>query len=269
MRPGDAAADLPAQIEVEIPAGERCLVPTGFAVAVPLGACGLVLPRSGLALKHGLTLLNSPGLIDSGYRGELKVLLYNTSRETVLISRGQRIAQFLVLAVDQLGFVEVSDLPAGPDDRGSDGFGSSGEEATWGPWEVAEVACSMAQSTTSPSDDDVLPPGIDRERVQSHTLRVLMSSQVLGGMGLVAGYIPAALLAKEITGSAGWAGLAAAMLWVGSSGAAFPLASYMYRHGRRPGLRIGYLVGATGAIAAFGAALLSFYPLLLLGVAMI
>ncbi len=126
MRPGDAAADLPARIEVEIPAGERCLVPTGFAVAVPFGACGLVLPRSGLALKHGLTLLNSPGLIDSGYRGELKVLLYNTSREAVTVSRGQRIAQFLVLAVDQLALVEVPDLPPGPDDRGSDGFGSSG-----------------------------------------------------------------------------------------------------------------------------------------------
>ncbi len=86
----------------------------------------MVLPRSGLALKHGLTLLNSPGLIDSGYRGELKVLLYNTSREAVSISRGQRVAQFLVLAVDQLALVEVPDLPPGPDDRGSDGFGSSG-----------------------------------------------------------------------------------------------------------------------------------------------
>jgi dUTP pyrophosphatase len=126
MRPGDAAADLPAGASVEIPAGERCLVPTGFAVAVPVGACGLVLPRSGLALRQGVTLLNSPGLIDSGYRGELKVLLYNTSRETVTIARGQRIAQFLVLRVDQLDFVEVAALPPGPDDRGAQGFGSSG-----------------------------------------------------------------------------------------------------------------------------------------------
>lgn len=96
-----------------------------------------------------------------------------------------------------------------------------------------------------------------------------MSSQVFGGMGLVSGYIPAALLAKEITDSATLAGLAAAMLSVGSSAASFPLASYMYRHGRRPGLRYGYLVGGLGAATAFTSALLSIYPLLLLGIAMI
>ena len=115
----------------------------------------------------------------------------------------------------------------------------------------------------------VVPEGDDRDRIQSRTLKVLMSSQVFGGMGLVSGYIPAALLAKEITGSATLAGLAAAMLSVGSSGASFPLASYMYRNGRRPGLRTGYLVGGAGAIAAFTAAVTSFYPLLLLGVALI
>jgi dUTP pyrophosphatase len=126
IRAGDAAADLPARHDVVVGPGERCLVPTGFAVAIPPGTCGLILPRSGLALNHGLTLLNSPGLIDSGYRGELQVLVYNTSDAPVRLRRGQRIAQLLVLAVDQLRLVEVTDLPPGPDDRGLDGFGSSG-----------------------------------------------------------------------------------------------------------------------------------------------
>jgi dUTP pyrophosphatase len=126
MRPGDAAADLPARVAVEVAPKERQLVPTGFAVAIPEGACGLILPRSGLALKRGVTLLNSPGLIDSGYRGELCVLLYNSSEAPVQIDRGQRIAQLLVLAVDQLRLIECGELPPGPDDRGSQGFGSSG-----------------------------------------------------------------------------------------------------------------------------------------------
>ena len=126
MRPGDAAADLPARAAVKIEPGQRVLVPTGFAIAVPRGTCGLILPRSGLALEYGLTVLNAPGLIDSGYRGELRILLYNTSNVVAKIERGQRIAQLLVLAVDQLSFVEVEELPPGPDDRGGQGFGSSG-----------------------------------------------------------------------------------------------------------------------------------------------
>jgi dUTP pyrophosphatase len=126
MRPGDAAADLPSRVDVEIEPGGRVLVPTGFAVAIPPGTCGLILPRSGLALDHGLTLLNTPGLIDSGYRGELKVLVYNTSGETVALTRGQRIAQLLVLAVTELTLIEVDVLPPAPDDRGTSGFGSSG-----------------------------------------------------------------------------------------------------------------------------------------------
>ncbi len=126
MRPGDAAADLPARHNLTIGPGQRELVPTGFAIAVPTGACGLILPRSGLALKFGLTVLNSPGLIDSGYRGELQVILFNTSAESVDIERGQRIAQLLVLSVDALRLVETPDLPPAPDDRGTAGFGSSG-----------------------------------------------------------------------------------------------------------------------------------------------
>jgi len=101
-------------------------VPTGFAIAIPVGMCGLVLPRSGLALDHGITVLNAPGLIDSGYRGEIRVILLNTSSEPVAIDRGQRIAQLLVLEVGALTTVEVAQLPPAPDDRGTDGFGSSG-----------------------------------------------------------------------------------------------------------------------------------------------
>lgn len=126
MRPGDAAADLPSRVDVVIGAGRRELVPTGFAAAIPVGACGLILPRSGLALEHGLTVLNAPGLIDSGYRGELQVILFNTSPDDVAIARGQRIAQLLVLGVEALRFVERDELPPAPDDRGSAGFGSSG-----------------------------------------------------------------------------------------------------------------------------------------------
>ena len=138
-----------------------------------------------------------------------------------------------------------------------------------GPTLAREVPFAMTKIDHIPVADDGSASAKTVEQIQGRTLRVLMSSQVFGGMGLVSGYIPAALLAKEITGSATLAGLAAAMLSVGSSTASFPLASYMYRSGRRPGLRLGYLIGASGAVAAFSAALLSFYPLVLLGVALI
>ncbi len=101
-------------------------MPTGFAIAVPADHCGLILPRSGLALKHGVTVLNAPGLIDSGYRGELKVILHNAGSETVSIERGQRIAQLLILSVPAVTFLAVEELPPAPDDRGDQGFGSSG-----------------------------------------------------------------------------------------------------------------------------------------------
>ncbi len=126
QRAGDAAADLPARHTVTLAPGERAVVPTGFAIAVPDGAAGLVLPRSGLAAEHGLTVLNAPGLIDAGYRGELKVVLLNTGAESVTLERGQRIAQLLVVPVPALEFELVDELPPAPDDRGAQGFGSSG-----------------------------------------------------------------------------------------------------------------------------------------------
>ena len=126
MRAGDAAADLPSAADIELAPGARALVPTGFSVAVPEGHCGLILPRSGLALTHGITVMNAPGLIDSGYRGELKVILVNLGSESVKIERGQRIAQFLVLDVPSFSLADVAQLPDAPDQRGADGFGSSG-----------------------------------------------------------------------------------------------------------------------------------------------
>lgn len=126
IRSGDAAADLPSADSLVLEAGQRTLVPTGFAVAIPEGYAGLILPRSGLALHHGVTVLNAPGLIDAGYRGELKVVLHNTSAEPVPIERGQRIAQLLIVAVPGVRFGLVEELPAASDDRGANGFGSSG-----------------------------------------------------------------------------------------------------------------------------------------------
>ncbi len=126
MRLGDAAADLTSVEAVTLGAGERAMVGTGVAVAIPTGMCGLVLPRSGLAAKHGITVLNSPGLIDSGYRGELKVILLNTSSKDFTIEPGERIAQFMVMAVPGIAFSAVEELPEAIDDRGAAGFGSSG-----------------------------------------------------------------------------------------------------------------------------------------------
>lgn len=127
MRAGDAAADLPSAVDCVLAPGEHRLVPTGFAVAIPLGSAGLVLSRSGLALHHGVAVLNAPGLIDSGYRGEVGVILINHGPEPVEISRGQRIAQLMVVTVPAFELVSVDELPEAPDERGADGFGSSGK----------------------------------------------------------------------------------------------------------------------------------------------
>jgi dUTP pyrophosphatase len=123
---GDAGADLVAREDVLLPArGGRGLVPTGAAIAIPVGYAGFVQPRSGLALKHGVTCLNTPGLIDSGYRGELKVLLVNTDpTDDYLVQRGTRIAQLVIQRVEHCRFVEVDTLPDSA--RGEGGFGSTG-----------------------------------------------------------------------------------------------------------------------------------------------
>lgn len=122
---GDAGVDLAACGRAEIPPGERAVVGTGLAVAIPAGHAGLVLPRSGLAAKHGLTVVNSPGLIDAGYRGEVMVILLNTDpREPFVVEPGMRIAQLVLIEVPQVRLVEVDGLAAS--ERGAGGLGSSG-----------------------------------------------------------------------------------------------------------------------------------------------
>ncbi len=125
-RDGDAGADLVAAEAVTLAAnGGRALVGTGLSVAIPEGYAGFVQPRSGLALRHGVTCLNTPGLIDSGYRGELKVLLVNTDPvQAFEVTPGERIAQLVVQRVERVRFVEVDELP--DSERGAGGFGSTG-----------------------------------------------------------------------------------------------------------------------------------------------
>ena len=122
---GDAGLDLAACERAQLGPGERAIVGTGVAVAIPAGYAGLVMPRSGLAARHGLTILNAPGLIDSGYRGELKVILLNTDpREPFVIEPGMRIAQLVLVEAAAVQLVEVEALPVSV--RGAAGFGSSG-----------------------------------------------------------------------------------------------------------------------------------------------
>lgn len=124
-RPGDAGLDLASAVDVEVGPGERAMVPTGLAVAIPEGFAGLVLPRSGLATRHGLTLANSPGLIDAGYRGEVTCAVVNLDRTTpVRIRRGERIAQLVIVPVASVQPEWVQELP--PSERGAGGFGSTG-----------------------------------------------------------------------------------------------------------------------------------------------
>ncbi len=121
---GDAGLDLAAAERVELPPGARALVGTGLAVAIPDGHAGFVQPRSGLAAEHGITIVNAPGLVDSGYRGELKINLLNTDRErTFIVEPGMRIAQLVILAVATPQSVEVTELP--DSERAEKGFGSS------------------------------------------------------------------------------------------------------------------------------------------------
>jgi len=125
---GDAGADLLARHDVVVTAGGgRVLVPTGIAVAVPPGCAGFVLPRSGLALRHGITCLNTPGLIDAGYRGEIQVVLINHDpKEDYAVRRGDRIAQLVILRVEEAAFALVTQAGLGEAGRGSGGFGHTG-----------------------------------------------------------------------------------------------------------------------------------------------
>jgi dUTP pyrophosphatase len=121
---GDAGLDLAACERVELGPGERATVGTGLAVAIPEGYAGFVQPRSGLAARHGITIVNTPGLVDSGYRGELRVILLNTdTSEPFVVEPGMRIAQLVVMPVPELDLVEVDELPES--ERGVRGFGSS------------------------------------------------------------------------------------------------------------------------------------------------
>jgi len=128
-RDGDAGADLYSLHAVNILPGEYKLVSTGIAMAIPQGYVGLIHPRSGLAAKHGITVLNAPGTIDAGYRGEIKVLLINHSNEVYFIARAERIAQLVIQKVENVFFEPVDELDA--TERGIGGFGSSGNKPVW------------------------------------------------------------------------------------------------------------------------------------------
>jgi len=129
--PGDAGADLYARADVLLAAGQRALVATGVAIALPNGYAAFVHPRSGLAARHGITVLNAPGTVDAGYRGEILVNLLNTGTETFAITRGDRIAQLVVQAVSEAEFIEVRSLPGSH--RGDNGHGASGGFGTQRP----------------------------------------------------------------------------------------------------------------------------------------
>jgi len=124
---GDAGADIVSAVDITLAPGERALVPTGISIALPDGYVALVHPRSGLAIKHGVTMVNAPGTVDAGYRGELKLILINHDRsEAVSFKRGDRVAQLVIQQVERAEFIEVQELPGSG--RGTDGFGSTGRE---------------------------------------------------------------------------------------------------------------------------------------------
>lgn len=123
--PGDAGADLVSAVDLTLEPGERAMVPTGVAIALPAGYAAFVHPRSGLAAKHGITLVNAPGTIDAGYRGEISVIVMNTDRQHAFtLKRGDRIAQLVIQPVVTANFVQVETLPGSH--RGEGGFGSTG-----------------------------------------------------------------------------------------------------------------------------------------------
>jgi dUTP pyrophosphatase len=123
---GDAGADIVTRVDVTLQPGERALVPTGIAIALPDGYVALVHPRSGLAIKHGVTMVNAPGTVDAGYRGELQCIMINhDSKEAITFHKGDRIAQLVIQRVEHAEFIEVKDLPGSG--RGTGGFGSTGQ----------------------------------------------------------------------------------------------------------------------------------------------
>jgi dUTP diphosphatase len=137
--PGDAGADLVTAVDVELGPGERALVGTGIAIALPVGFAAFVHPRSGLAARSGLSIVNTPGTVDAGYRGEIKVCLINHDpRETIRLRRGDRIAQLIVQRVERAVFDEVSELPGSA--RGDGGYGSTGVGSALGSAAVAGSA---------------------------------------------------------------------------------------------------------------------------------
>jgi dUTP pyrophosphatase len=141
--PGDAGADLLTTVDVRLEPGERALVPTGVAIALPEGYVALVHPRSGLAARFGVSIVNAPGTVDAGYRGEIKVLLVNLDpKEPVHLSRGDRVAQLVVQRVEQARFVEVERLPVSA--RGDGGYGSTGGFAS-------RPASAVAPGTPAPT----------------------------------------------------------------------------------------------------------------------
>ena len=126
-KPGDAGADLYARIDLTIAPGERALMPTGVAIALPPGFAAFIHPRSGLALRDGLSMVNAPGTIDASYRGEIQVILINVDpKKPITITRGDRIAQLVIQRIEQVRFVPVTHLPGS--DRGAGGFGSTGKQ---------------------------------------------------------------------------------------------------------------------------------------------
>ncbi len=126
---GDAGADITTRVDVTLQPGERLLVPTGLAIALPFGFAAFVHPRSGLAIKHGVSIVNAPGTVDAGYRGELQVILINHDpHEAISFKKGDRIAQIIIQRVESADFVEVSDLPGS--ERADGGFGSTGVKTT-------------------------------------------------------------------------------------------------------------------------------------------
>ena len=122
---GDAGADIVSRIDITLKPGERALVPTGISIALPDGYAAFVHPRSGLAIKHGVTMVNAPGTVDAGFRGELQCIMVNHDQhESITFKKGDRIAQLVIQKVERAEFVEVKDLPGSG--RGTDGFGSMG-----------------------------------------------------------------------------------------------------------------------------------------------